>query len=152
MSDKIRVKPRDMHEIAKYYKEAISSLNILENVEPTLVVVSIEELETGASGRCVSSINTLYVANNLRKATKKKTIEHELTHWQDTQKFKEKYGYDDDYSLIEYMKKIGKKELDANGIDQYNVSEISNYARLTYALSRYDETYVEYRLKKRGVL
>ena len=48
--------------------------------------------------------------------------------------------------------KIGKKELDADGIDQYNVGEISNYARLTYALSRYDETYVEYRLKKRGVL
>lgn len=55
-------------------------------------------------------------------------------------------------SITEYMKKIGKKELDANGIDQYNVSEITNYARLTYALSRYDETYVEYRLKKRGVL
>ena len=41
-------------------------------------------------------------------------------------------------------------KLDANGIDSYNISEISGYAKASYMLDWYDEAYVEYRLKDMG--
>ena len=86
----------------------------------------------------------------LRNPVKRKLIMHEMIHWRDAQAYKVKFGEVDDQSLIEYMCKIGKKKLDANGIDSYNISEISGYAKASYMLGRYDEAYVEYRLKDMG--
>ena len=47
----------------------------------------------------------------------------------------------------EYLKELckkAKKNLDALGIEQDNVSEISDYAYQQYQLGRYDETEAEY--------
>ena len=42
-----------------------------------------------------------------------------------------------------------KAKLDALGIDDYSTNEISDYAAKKYKQGRFDEAYVEYRVKRK---
>lgn len=60
---------------------------------------------------------------------------------------KENYG-----KYIRELNKECKKTIDALGIYEYNVGEISNYAKKMYFTNRYDEVEAEYMtLKKKEV-
>ncbi len=57
---------------------------------------------------------------------------------------KENYG-----KYIRELNKECKKTIDALGINEYNVGEISNYAKKMYFTNRYDEVEAEYMTLKK---
>ena len=74
---------------------------------------------------------------------------HEMWHMKQAEEFR-KAGWEiTKENRGEYLKELckkAKKNLDALGITQDNVSEISDYAYQQYQLGRYDETEAEYML------
>lgn len=65
-------------------------------------------------------------------------------------KYKDSHGKADGTSAyLDALNVKHKKLLDKLGIDSYNVSEISEYAKTSYIIGNYNETYTEYRVKER---
>lgn len=57
--------------------------------------------------------------------------------------------FDNEDDFIKYMRIEAKKYLDSLGVNKYNVGDISEYAESNYFEGYYDESYVEYRVKKK---
>ena len=83
------------------------------------------------------------------KSLKDAVERHEMWHMKQAEEFR-KAGWEiTKENRSEYLKELckkAKKNLDALGITQDNVSEISDYAYQQYQLGRYDETEAEYML------
>ena len=79
------------------------------------------------------------------------TVVHELFHWKDAQEYIKHHGpiTRDNYdNYIRHLNVNRKKLLDKCGINEYNVSEISKYAKDSYYKHNYDEVYTEYQVLK----
>lgn len=74
---------------------------------------------------------------------------HELIHWQDAEKYRQKFGAITDYQkYCNYLNKIYKPKVEKLLQKRYNISEISKYADSKFYDKVFDETYIEYRVKQ----
>lgn len=74
---------------------------------------------------------------------------HELIHWQDAEKYRQKFGAITDYQkYCDYLNKIYKPKVEKLLQKGYNISEISEYADSKFYDKVFDETYIEYRVKQ----
>ena len=72
---------------------------------------------------------------------------HEIWHMRQAENFRKEVGKitaENYVKYIEYAIKKGKKHIDALGITEYNVKQISAYAEKMYFVGRYDEVEAEY--------
>ena len=85
------------------------------------------------------------------------TIVHELFHWVDAQEYIKYFGAiktQEQYDYYwDYMNKKRKKLIEKIGINEYNVTKISEYAKNSIDKTDvnerdYDEVYTEYRVLK----
>lgn len=79
------------------------------------------------------------------------SVLHELIHWQDAEKYRQKFGEITDFGkYIEYLNKKFVSKLEKLQKKGYNLFDISEYAsnKLNEQIPRLDEVYTEYRVKK----
>lgn len=73
---------------------------------------------------------------------------HEMVHWKDAQAYIKEHGkIENEATYIAEMSKRCKKKLDRLKISEYNIGEISRYAKQEYKKNRFDEAYTEYKTK-----
>lgn len=75
------------------------------------------------------------------------TVRHELWHMNQAEEYRAKFGEITDENHLDYIAYtcgVAKKYIDKMGINEYNVGEISDYAKKMYKYSRYDEVEAEY--------
>ena len=88
---------------------------------------------------------------NLSRTVRKRqlwTAVHEMIHWQDAERYREKHG--EIIDADEYRKTLRashKKKLDRLKAKGYNISGISSYAKKACVYKWHDEAYTEYRTK-----
>lgn len=155
ISDKVDIKPRALHLINQNTERALKEWGILAKRIPRIVIVSPDEMPT-ALGKYNAIQNTVFyvpqVVDNKIVPDKGNVEFHEMWHMKQAENFRDKYGEitKENYGkYIEYSCKQAKKIIDQAGIDRYNVSEISEYAKRMFGRLRYDEVEAEYMTKNR---
>ena len=155
ISDKVNIKPRALHLINQNTERALKEWGILAKRIPRIVIVSPDEMPT-ALGKYNAIQNTVFyvpqVVDNKIVPDKGNVEFHEMWHMKQAENFRDKYGEitKENYGkYIEYSCKQAKKIIDQAGIDRYNVSEISEYAKRMFGRLRYDEVEAEYMTKNR---
>lgn len=116
---------------------------------PKIIIVAVSELE--AYGKYVAYDNILYFIPEVVKPEISEgsaiTEYHELWHMKQAERFRDKgwnFIRDNHKKYIEALSKDCKKRIDAFGITEYNVEDISKYAKDNYEAERYDEVEAEY--------
>lgn len=151
------IKPRALHEIYTNTVKALKKWDISKDRIPEIRILSKEELKTYGKYDAVNNV-VYYIPEIVNKAVagqKAVTEYHEMWHMKQAEKFrsrgwniiKENYG--------EYIRELNrecKKTIDSLGINEYNVSKISDYAKKMYFANRYDEVEAEYMtlIKRKG--
>lgn len=155
ISDKVDIKSRALHLINQNTERALKEWGILAKRIPRIVIVSPDEMPT-ALGKYNAIQNTVFyvpqVVDNKIVPDKGNVEFHEMWHMKQAENFRDKYGEitKENYGkYIEYSCKQAKKIIDQAGIDRYNVSEISEYAKRMFGRLRYDEVEAEYMTKNR---
>ena len=121
---------------------------------PKIVIADYSELTENVAGRYLYDTNTVFFAPRLfgdmeeNSPYNSHVTTHELLHWSDCQEMAKKYPNLSEDDLVEKVSEWAKNELDKLGIDIYSVNTISDYAEKRYGIGRFDEVYVEYRVKK----
>ena len=165
LSDKVSIKPKEMHNIDKSLLETYKLMGITDKDKlPKIVVIAEKEFGSSTLASYNAKNNVLYV-NKLMGDNKKikelqkgyaasnnplSTYYHELLHWKDAQEYVKKYGKIDSQS--EYMRWINnrsKKDVEKLIERGYNISNISEYAKNMKEFHKYDEVYTEYRVLER---
>lgn len=154
-----KVKPKELHDIQKTLKEAIALINPPKDYTvPKICILTIDEAMavaryssfhnrlTIAQGEFLHSVsNKDFVAPNDYRAT----AVHELLHWLDAMEYIDKHGaITSQAEYRQYLVNRHKKQLEKLGINEYNVSKISEYAKESYRYGKFDEVYTEYRVLK----
>lgn len=148
-------KPKALNAINQNTEKALKEYGVPSERKPTIVILADDELKN-ALGLYDPCTNTVYYSQSIAKqeiqklAGGKDAVErHEMWHMKQAEEFR-KVGWEiTKENRSEYLKELckkAKKNLDALGITQDNVSEISDYAYQQYQLGRYDETEAEYML------
>lgn len=162
VSDNVKLKGRQLHEIDTGISQALKKLNIdpADNI-PTTVIISMAEMQTGALAAYNAYKNVLYVneyAGNRKLllesqesfASNKSDIStyvHELIHWLDAERYRKLHGEIDE-KYITWLREWCRKKLDKLWKSGYNIREISTYATDKLMDGHFDETYTEYRVKQ----
>ena len=155
ISDQAQIKPKALNAINQNTEKALKEYGVPSERKPTIVILADDELKN-ALGLYDPCTNTVYYSQSIAKqeiqklAGGKDAVErHEMWHMKQAEEFR-KAGWEiTKENRSEYLKELckkAKKNLDALGITQDNVSEISDYAYQQYQLGRYDETEAEYML------
>ena len=154
-----KVKLKELHDIQKTLKEAIALINPPKDYTvPKICILTIDETMavaryssfhnrlTIAKGEFLHSVsNKDFVAPNDYRAT----AVHELLHWLDAMEYIDKHGaITSQAEYRQYLVNRHKKQLEKLGINEYNVSKISEYAKESYRYGKFDEVYTEYRVLK----
>ena len=154
-----KVKPKELHDIQKTLKEAIALINPPKDYTvPKICILTIDEAMavaryssfhnrlTIAQGEFLHPVsNKDFVAPNDYRAT----AVHELLHWLDAMEYIDKHGaITSQAEYRQYLVNRHKKQLEKLGINEYNVSKISEYAKESYRYGKFDEVYTEYRVLK----
>lgn len=153
ISDKLEIKPRELHEIEKdYIRPAIEKIATDRNKLPTVILADVTELSS--AGRYVYDSNSLFLVlkrdgsyEDNRKYNNHLVL-HELTHWKDCQEIAKDNPGITEKELAPIYNEISKKALDEAGVDKYNVSKYGSYAKTKYDEGNYCEPYVDYRVFK----
>ncbi len=75
---------------------------------------------------------------------------HECWHWMQAQSYEKPITEENRYGeYMTWLMEKCKKNIDSIGIAQYNVSDISEYAALSFLRGRYDEVEAEYYSQRR---
>lgn len=147
ISNKATVKPRALHKIVNNNNEARELYGITR--KPKIIIFDPLEYDR-AYGKYDAVHNVVYYSSH---AYKKSVIEetevflHEMCHMKQAQNYIERFGeitaenYND---YIDFVCAQAKKFIDKKGIKEYNVIEISEYARANYLSGRFDEVEAEY--------
>lgn len=161
VSDSIKLKRRELHFANTNVTEALKKIGGgLEDKRPRVIIISDEEMQTGAVASYNYEINVLYLR---KQATDRKillslqkglavsgdpqsTYVHEFIHWKDRMEYEKKHSRSSDY--LKWLRNRCQKQLDTIGISEYNVGEISNYAEMSYRKGHYDEVFTEYRTRQ----
>lgn len=159
ISEGAKVKGRDIHYINKRINECYKLLGIQDYIRPDICVISVEEMGKNVVAAYNYETNTLFltpqlgknkvqIENMTRQFTRNEdplaTILHELIHWKTAMEYRKKNAGEMDKRYMETINVRAKKKLDKLNYDEYNVGEISEYAKLQYNIGNYDETYAEY--------
>lgn len=154
ISDNADIKPRALHRINKNTEDAMKAWKISIKRKPTIVIVSSLDMPT-AWGRYDAITNTVYY---IPEITDKELQSNGITEWHETwhmkqaENYRKKFGDITRNNYIDYIKyscKRAKKVIDGFGVTEYNVGEISDYAKKMYLYGRYDEVEAEYMVKHR---
>lgn len=150
VSDLAAIKPRALNTINQRTEQALKQWKIELSRKPKIVIVSPEEMPT-AYGKYDAIQNAVFYLPQIvdSKVVKDQgNIEfHEMWHMKQAENFRAKYGEITEENYGKYIKnscKEAKKTVDSAGINEYNVSEISKYAKEMYDFGRYDEVEAEY--------
>lgn len=153
VSDNTKIKPMTLHRIKTHNDEILKEYGI--DKKPKIVIFDINEY-SGAYGKYNAVDNTVYYCSDILSKELKKdvdTVRHELWHMNQAEEYRAKFGEITDENHLDYIAYtcgVAKKYIDKMGINEYNVGEISKYAKKMYRLRRYDEVEAEYcALKKR---
>lgn len=154
VSDKTKVKPRLLHEYEMRIDEALQIVGMKDEKPPAFVIISDLELPNSTRGRFLGEKNTIFIKLLADKRERRWCILHELFHWYDYRSaIRTGLCFSDDNEFVIYMNGIAKKKLEQLRVNEYNSIDISRYARSSLQPKeerekRYDEAYVEYRVKK----
>jgi SPP1 gp7 family putative phage head morphogenesis protein len=162
-----KLKRKELHNIDTRITVALKKMGIsnAENL-PTIHVISHSEMQKNAVASYNAVTNIISVDEVFGKTLKEisliqqsgacpdnelSTLVHEMFHWTDAQDYQKHFGKitADNYSdYINHLNKNRKKIIDKLGINEYNVSEISQYALDSLRKQKFDEIYTEYRTKE----
>lgn len=150
VSDDATIKPKALHRINKHTEDALKKYGIPEGRKPTIVIVSDNELPT-AWGRYDAPTNTVYyvpeIAHKAYPEVPGTTEFHEMYHVKQANDFRNAGWTITEQNYKDYIIELCKREkskVDKAGITEYNVNEISSYAKKMYDIGRYDEVWTEY--------
>ena len=147
VSDNTKIKPMTLHRIKTHNDEILKEYGI--DKKPKIVIFDINEY-SGAYGKYNAVDNTVYYCSDILSKELKKdidTVRHELWHMNQAEEYRAKFGEITDENHLDYIAYtcgVAKKYIDKMGINEYNVGEISKYAKKMYKYSRYDEVEAEY--------
>ena len=147
VSDNTKIKPMTLHRIKIHNDEILKEYGI--DKKPKIVIFDINEY-SGAYGKYNAVDNTVYYCSDILSKELKKdvdTVRHELWHMNQAEEYRAKFGEITDENHLDYIAYtcgVAKKYIDKMGINEYNVGEISDYAKKMYKYSRYDEVEAEY--------
>ena len=147
VSDNAKIKPMTLHRIKTHNDEILKEYGI--DKKPKIVIFDINEY-SGAYGKYNAVDNTVYYCSDILSKELKKdvdTVRHELWHMNQAEEYRVKFGEITDENYLDYVTYtcgVAKKYIDKMGINEYNVGEISDYAKKMYKYSRYDEVEAEY--------
>lgn len=147
VSDNTKIKPMTLHRIKTHNDEILKEYGI--DKKPKIVIFNINEY-SGAYGKYNAVDNTVYYCSDILSKELKKdvdTVRHELWHMNQAEEYRAKFGEITDENHLDYIAYtcgVAKKYIDKMGINEYNVGEISDYAKKMYKYSRYDEVEAEY--------
>ena len=154
ISDDIYLSPEEVMEIVEPY--LITALDDIgrDNAEmPDFVIASVLDIPN-ARGRYLYDSNTVIIVTKLfgdiegNEEYNKHLIYHELLHWRDCQNMAKKFPGLSESEIVELVIKDSKEKLDALEVNEYTILDESNYAIDKYNDGRFDEVYVEYRVKR----
>lgn len=167
ISDNAKIKPKQQQELDRNITAVLNMLNIKDkSVQPIVAILSDYEMSNNAVASYNPIQNVVYVRQTLLEYTKLSVLQeqlacpenkystllHEYIHWLDAENYRSKnsdFSNIDDYNkYIKYLRTKCKTKLDKAGVDNYNIGEISYYAKVKYISEEYDEAYTEYRVQE----
>ncbi len=161
ISDSVKLKPKQMHNIEKSLNDALEIVGGGGNL-PKVMIISSEEMQTGAICSYNAVENVLYVDSIIGDVQKLlelqkdmacpdnplSTYVHELIHWKDAEEYRKGGKIHSQKEYLLYLRKKSKKILDKMMKKGYNTNNISKYATDKRHEGAYDETWTEYRVLK----
>ncbi len=160
------VKPKELHKIDMHLSEVYKIMNIEKNENlPTVYVVNEAEMNSYAAASYNAILNVLYLSRKFAiysggnvpdgmeqfscHKDDRSSYVHELYHWLDAEKFRQKYGQvtQENYGdYVDFINQEAKKKLDKLVKKGYNINDSSDYGKKEYQNQKYYETYTEYRV------
>ena len=148
ISDRAIIKPKALHKIRKYNDELIKKYGIRQ--KPDILIVTDEELNYNVLGVYLAISNVVVYPSNVAEDTQR----HEMWHCFQADNYRLNGGIiTDEKNYKAYLKNIrskAKMKIDKLGINESNVSEISEYAKKMYLYEMFDEVEAEYETYRRG--
>lgn len=148
ISDRAIIKPKSLHKIRKYNNELTKKYGISQ--KPDILIVTDEELNYNVLGVYLAISNVVVYPSNVAEDTQR----HEMWHCFQADNYRLNGGIiTDEENYKTYLKNIRSKakiKIDKLGINESNVSEISDYAKKMYLYGMFDEVEAEYETYKRG--
>ena len=149
LSEQATLKPKALNTLEKQVDIAKEAVGIDQKSGLRYVIVGDTELGSSTGGRFDPESNTMFIKQMVDKEKQQHVIVHESFHGKDYLDFISKGGqYTDKASYIAEISRKSKTKLDALGVTEYNVGDISGYASVMYRQGRFDEVYTEYRTAK----
>lgn len=146
ISDRAIIKPKALHKIRKYNNELTEKYGIRQ--KPDILIVTNEELNYNVLGVYLAIPNVVVYPSNVAEYTQR----HEMWHCFQADNYRLNGGIiTDEENYKAYLKNIRSKakiKIDKLGINESNVSEISDYAKKMYIYKLFDEVEAEYEALK----
>ena len=146
VSDQVHIKPKAMHQINLNTLDAAVKWGISKESLPNIVVASFDELQCYGKYDPISN-TVLYIPQVTQDNGY--TEYHEMWHAKQAQSFKKKITNANYAEYMKWLNRTAKKKIDKLGVTEYNVDEISDYAKKCYSYGRFDEVEAEYMTKRR---
>lgn len=153
VSENAIIKPKALHTIKINTENAMAEFGISKENLPTIAIVSESEMPT-AFGKYDAVNNVVYyipeIADTKIVPNIAEVERHEMWHLKQAVDYRasgKKITADNYSAYIEDLCKKCKKSIDAKGITEYNVGEISAYAERMFFAGRYDEVEAEFIIK-----
>lgn len=157
----VSIKPKALYNINKNILSAINAYGGNTDYKPKVVVVDRNKLGN-ALGKYDCVQNVIYIVpdtgdkkllsafTTLDKTIKYGSTEyHECWHWMQAQRYGKVITDETrDTEYMPWLQRKCKKNIEALGITEYNVIEISDYAEDAFLNGRFDEVEAEYYVKK----
>lgn len=165
LSDKVKLKRKQFHKFDKNVTKIYEMLGQSKSEnKPTICILSPEEMGKNAVATYIPTDNVLtvnsayFTTKNLAELQKSfacpdselSSVLHELIHWQDAEKYRQKFGEITDYNAYcDYLNKIYAPKVEKLISSGYNISDISEYAyrKMLEIKPEFDEIFDEYRVK-----
>ena len=164
LSDKVKLKRKQFHKFDKNVTKIYEMLGQSKSEnKPAICILSPEEMGKNAVATYIPTDNVLtvnsayFITKNLAELQKSfacsdselSSVLHELIHWQDAEKYRQKFGKITDYNAYcDYLNKIYAPKVEKLIRSGYNISDISEYAFDCLRDKVMDEVYDEYRVKQ----
>lgn len=154
ISDIASIKPKALHIINKNTNKILKEYGVPVSDKPTIVIVHRSEIHDCA-GIYDAITNTVFYCPEIanQEFEKEYNIErHELWHCRQAYDFRKKGWIITEENYGEYLSALceeKRKVIAKLGINQYNVSEISDYAFKKFFDDRFDEVEAEYMVRMR---
>lgn len=164
LSDKVKLKRKQFHKFDKNVTKIYEMLGQSKSEnKPAIGILSPEEMGKNAVATYIPTDNVLtvnsayFITKNLAELQKSfacsdselSSVLHELIHWQDAEKYRQKFGKITDYNAYcDYLNKIYAPKVEKLIRSGYNISDISEYAFDCLRDKVMDEVYDEYRVKQ----